>query len=74
MKRELERAGAKHITHNVRPDQVALFFNMQSSMPGEQAFVVAWNGQTVDNPGAVHPGDDSSQAGANGHTCRTMRN
>jgi hypothetical protein len=46
---------------------------MQSSTPSQKAFVVARNRQTVNNPYAVHPGDNSPQPGASGYIRGTMR-
>jgi hypothetical protein len=73
MKRELERAGSKDFSHNLGLDLVVLYIHMQSSTPSQKAFVVARKGQTVGDPDAVHPGDDSPQPGASGHACGTMR-
>jgi hypothetical protein len=73
MERELERAGTKDLSYNVAPDLMALYVHVQCSTPIQIALVVAWNGQTVNDPDAVQPGDNSSQPGAIGHACRTMR-
>jgi hypothetical protein len=73
MKRELKRAGTKDFSHNLGLDMLILYIHMQSSTPIQKAFVVARNRQTVDNPYAVHPGDNSPQPGASGYIRGTMR-